>query len=187
MKRLIFSAVALFLLLASTTWSQQLSTRLTNKDVIDMAALGLSDDVIISKIRSAAAGETLQFDTSVNGLKELKAAKVSDDVIKVMINPSPARRPRRRRRRAHVQRPQPSSAGGRRLLEERQRLHPHRGTGDQSGQGRRQGRQHVHLRHAQRTLGRLSQRPAIQKRHQRPSARLLPLRPRRRQRLRLRL
>ena len=89
MRRLIFPAVFFVFLLASTTWSQQLSTRLTNKDVIDMVGLGLSDDVIISKIRSASAGGTLQFDTSVTGLKELKAAKVSDDVIKVMINPTP--------------------------------------------------------------------------------------------------
>ena len=89
MRRLIFPAVFLLLILSSTSWSQQLSARLTNKDVIDMAASGLSDDVIISKIRSASAGGTLQFDTSVNGLKELKAAKVSDDVIKVMINPAP--------------------------------------------------------------------------------------------------
>ena len=89
MRRLIFPVVFLVLLLASTLRSQQLSTRLTNKDVIDMVTLGLSDDVIISKIRSAGAGGTLQFDTSVTGLKELKAAKVSDDVIKVMINPTP--------------------------------------------------------------------------------------------------
>jgi hypothetical protein len=89
MKRLTSLLAALVLLLASTTWSQQLSKRITNKDVIDMAALGLSDDVIISKIRSASAGGTLQFDTSVDGLKELKLAKVSDEVIKVMINPAP--------------------------------------------------------------------------------------------------
>ena len=89
MRRLLFPAVFLVLLLASASWSQQLSTRLTNKDVIDMASAGLSDDIIISKIRSASAGGTPQFDTSVNGLKELKAAKVSDDVIKVMINPTP--------------------------------------------------------------------------------------------------
>jgi hypothetical protein len=62
---------------------------MTNREVIAMATLGLSDDVIIAKIRSASAGGTLQFDTSVDGLKELKAAKVSDDVIKVMINPTP--------------------------------------------------------------------------------------------------
>jgi hypothetical protein len=93
MKRRIALFAALFLLLASTTWSQQLGKRITNKDVIDMAGLGLSDDLIISKIRSAAAGGTLQFDTSVDGLKELKAAKVSDDVIKVMINPAPPAAP----------------------------------------------------------------------------------------------
>ena len=63
--------------------------RITNQDVIDMVGLGLSDDVIIAKIRAASAGETLHFDTSVKGLKELQAAKVSDDVIKVMINPAP--------------------------------------------------------------------------------------------------
>jgi hypothetical protein len=89
MRRHTFLATFLFLLLSSTTWSQQLSTRITNQDVIDMVGLGLSDDVIIAKIRSASAGGTLQFDTSVHGLKELKAAKVSDEVIKVMINPAP--------------------------------------------------------------------------------------------------
>jgi hypothetical protein len=90
MKQLTSLLAAVFLLLVSTTWSQSLGKRITNKDVIDMASLGLSDDVIIAKIRSASAGGTLQFDTSVDGLKELKAAKVSDEVIKVMINPAPA-------------------------------------------------------------------------------------------------
>jgi hypothetical protein len=94
MKRLTPLLAALFLLLASTTtWSQQLSKRITNKDVIDMAGLGLSDDVIIAKIRGGSAGGTLQFDTSVDGLKELKIAKVSDEVIKVMINPAPPAAP----------------------------------------------------------------------------------------------
>jgi hypothetical protein len=93
MKRLTSLLAALFLLLASTTWSQQLSKRITNKDVIDMTAVGLSDDLIIAKIRGAAAGGTLQFDTSVDALKELKAAKVSDEVIKVMINPAPSAAP----------------------------------------------------------------------------------------------
>src|SRR5580704_8694949 len=93
MRRQTFLATFLFLVLSSTTWSQQLSTRITNPDVIDMVGLGLSDDVIIAKIRAASAGGTLQFDTSVNGLKELKAAKVSDEVIKVMINPAPPAAP----------------------------------------------------------------------------------------------
>jgi hypothetical protein len=89
MKQLTSLLAALFLLLVSTAWSQPLGKRITNKDVIDMTILGLSDDVIIAKIRSASAGGTLQFDTSVDGLKELKIAKVSDEVIKVMINPAP--------------------------------------------------------------------------------------------------
>src|ERR1700757_1459550 len=93
MKRLTSLLAALFLLLVSTTWSQELSKRITNKDVIDMTAVGLSDDVIIAKIRGAAAGGTLQFDTSVDGLKELKAGKVSDEVLKVMINPAPPTTP----------------------------------------------------------------------------------------------
>jgi len=90
MKRSTSLLAALFLLLVSTTaWSQQLNKRITNQDVIDMAALGLSDDVIVAKIRGGSAGGTLQFDTSVDGLKGLKAGKVSDEVIKVMINPAP--------------------------------------------------------------------------------------------------
>src|ERR1700728_3444609 len=89
MKQLTSLLAALFLLLVSVTWSQPLGKRITNKDVIDMTTLGLSDDVIIAKIRSASGGGTLQFDTSVDGLKELKVAKVADEVIKVMINPTP--------------------------------------------------------------------------------------------------
>jgi hypothetical protein len=80
----------LSLLLACSGWAQQMSHRLSNQDIIDMAGLGLSDDVIITKIRSAGRPEDLSFDTSVAGLKALKAAKVSDAVIKVMINPAPA-------------------------------------------------------------------------------------------------
>jgi hypothetical protein len=93
MKRRTFLLAVLFLLIPSATWSQQLGKRMTDKDVIDMVGLGLSDDVIIAKIRAAAAGGTLQFDTSVDSLKELKAAKVSDEVIKVMINPAPPAAP----------------------------------------------------------------------------------------------
>jgi len=80
----------LSLLLACSGWAQQMSHRLNNQDIIDMTGLGLSDDVIITKIRSAGRPEDLSFDTSVAGLKALKAAKVSDAVIKVMINPAPA-------------------------------------------------------------------------------------------------
>ena len=66
--------------------------RLTNQDIISMVQMGLSEDVITAKIRGAGAADpgSLSFDTSVNGLKALKDAKVPDSVIKVMINPGPA-------------------------------------------------------------------------------------------------
>jgi hypothetical protein len=63
--------------------------RFTNEDVISMTKLGLTDDVIIAKIRAmSAAGDAISFDTGVEGLKNLKAAGVPDSVIKVMINPT---------------------------------------------------------------------------------------------------
>ena len=89
MRRQSILAAVVFVLFSSTAWSQQLSARITNQDVVDMVGIGLSDDVIIAKIRSASAGATLQFDTTVSGLKELKAARVPDEIIKVMINPAP--------------------------------------------------------------------------------------------------
>jgi hypothetical protein len=89
MTRLTFLATVLSLFLTSSLWSQELAHRITNNDIIEMTSMGLSDDVIIEKIHSAAAGENLKFDTSIAGLKELKGAKVSDPVIKVMINPIP--------------------------------------------------------------------------------------------------
>jgi hypothetical protein len=66
--------------------------RLTNQDIIAMAQAGLSDDVIVAKIRSASAAgaDAVSFDTSVGGLQALKAANVSDGVIKTMINPTPS-------------------------------------------------------------------------------------------------
>ena len=86
----VFFALVLFgCLLSSLASGQELSKRFTNQDVIDMTALGLSDDVIIAKILSVSASAGLKFDTSVEGLKTLKAAKVSDEVIKVMLNPAP--------------------------------------------------------------------------------------------------
>ena len=71
--------------------SAMLRHRFSNQDVIEMAKLGLSDDVIITKIRQAyeAGTDAVSFDTSVDGLKSLKAANVPDPVIKVMINPAP--------------------------------------------------------------------------------------------------
>jgi hypothetical protein len=69
----------------------KLRKRFSNQDVIEMAKAGLSDDVIITKIRQAydAGPDAVSFDTSVDGLKSLKGANVPDSVIKVMINPTP--------------------------------------------------------------------------------------------------
>jgi hypothetical protein len=81
------------LVLVCSMWGQTpsgLSRRLTNQDIINMVELGLSEDIIIAKIRSMAAAETdsVSFDTGVEGMKALKGAKVPDSVIKVMINPA---------------------------------------------------------------------------------------------------
>jgi hypothetical protein len=64
--------------------SPQPSKKLTNQDVIDMAALNLSEEVIVEKIRMTKATD---FDTSVAGMKLLKANNVPDSVIVVMIKP----------------------------------------------------------------------------------------------------
>jgi len=77
---------------ASAQDRPSLHNRLTNQDVISMVQLELSDDVIIAKIRAAAAkgADAVSFDTSADGLRALKAANVPDTVIKAMINPIPA-------------------------------------------------------------------------------------------------
>ena len=80
---------------AATAQNATLKHRFTNQDVIDMAKMGLSEDVIIAKIRAASAAEQdpLRLDTSVDGLRALKEANVPDSVIKVMINPTAAPAP----------------------------------------------------------------------------------------------
>jgi len=85
---------ALCLLAPSPAFGQQEASfqkRFTNQDIIDMAKLGLSEDVIIAKIRAATASnpESVRLDTSIEALGNLKAANVPDSVIKVMINPTP--------------------------------------------------------------------------------------------------
>jgi hypothetical protein len=78
------TAMVSVLLLAVAGLGQQLTHRMTNQDVIDMVSLGLSDDVVLDKIHATDATD---FDTSVAGLKTLKLGKVSDAVIRAMINP----------------------------------------------------------------------------------------------------
>src|SRR5437588_1212648 len=82
--RQIIACVVLLCVLSSYSISQVQQKPLSNADVIAMVSLGLSDDVIIEKIRSAPA---TNFDTGLDGLKVLKASKVSDAVLKAMISP----------------------------------------------------------------------------------------------------
>jgi len=71
--------------------SQDLSKRkLSNQDILDMVSLGLGDEVILEKIKSAPETD---FATDLESLKALKAAKVSDPVIRAMINPKAAAAP----------------------------------------------------------------------------------------------
>jgi hypothetical protein len=70
---------------------QEVSKRkLANQDILDMASLGLGDDVILEKIRTAPETD---FATDLESLKALKAAHVSDPVIRAMINPKAAAAP----------------------------------------------------------------------------------------------
>jgi hypothetical protein len=91
--RLLVASLLLLWLSGGLGFCQNPNKRLTNKDIIDMTGLGLSDDVIIAKVRSVSGADGLAFDTSVDGLKALKAANVSDAVIKVMLNPAPPQAP----------------------------------------------------------------------------------------------
>jgi hypothetical protein len=76
-------AVMISCVYAPVLLAQHLTARLNNQDVIDMVSLGLSDDLIIDKIHATSVTD---FDTSVSGLRALKAAKVPDTVIRAMIN-----------------------------------------------------------------------------------------------------
>lgn len=91
MRKLACLAAIVFVIFVSSARSQDPGKRLTNQDIIAMVKLGISDDVIIAKIRATgSAGEgAAAFDTSVDGLKALKDGNVTDAVIKVMINPAP--------------------------------------------------------------------------------------------------
>ena len=56
-----------------------------------MVNSGISEDVILTKIRATSAEGigAASFDTSVEGLKQLKAANVPDAIVKAMIDPNP--------------------------------------------------------------------------------------------------
>lgn len=60
---------------------QQQQETLTNQSIIDMAQLGISQDVMLAKIKNSKAS----FDTSAAALQALKKAGVSDVVIMAMV------------------------------------------------------------------------------------------------------
>jgi hypothetical protein len=88
MSYLRFSSIAFFCFLCvSLCLGQQPAAQMTNADVTELVGMGLSNEVVVAKINTA---EATAFDTSIAGLKALKAAKVSDTVIGAMINSHPA-------------------------------------------------------------------------------------------------
>lgn len=61
--------------------AQEPAAKLNNKDVSDLSKAGLTSQIIVAKIKSAAT----EFDTSPAALQELKAAGVPDEVILAMV------------------------------------------------------------------------------------------------------
>jgi len=80
-------ALLLTAALALAQQTQQNEAPLTNKDVVQMVSIGLSEGVIVDKIRAARA---TNFDISVDALKSLKDAKVPDAVMQAMIQATSA-------------------------------------------------------------------------------------------------
>lgn len=90
MRRKIVATIIYACLLSTIAFSQETNSSskpLTNQDVIQMISLGFSDEVIIEKIHITS---NITFDTSIDGLKALKEANVTDAVIKAMLMPHPA-------------------------------------------------------------------------------------------------
>src|SRR5262245_27178548 len=78
---LVLAVAALTLLSATSLTAQDV---LTNDSVISMKKAGLSDSLILAKIRSSAS----KFDTSTKGLIALKNAGISDPIIEAMVGHS---------------------------------------------------------------------------------------------------
>src|SRR6267142_5466528 len=78
---LVLAVAALALLSATSIRAQDV---LTNDSVISMKKAGLSDSLILTKIRSSAT----KFDTSTKGLVALKNAGLSDQIIEAMVSHS---------------------------------------------------------------------------------------------------
>ena len=81
---MLISLLAFPLAFPSTTREQEPANSLValkNKDVVDMLSAGLTPEIVIAKINATHC----DFDTSPDALKNLKTAKVPDEVILAMI------------------------------------------------------------------------------------------------------
>jgi hypothetical protein len=76
----------LIMILSTMLCQSQSNQAMTNQDVTAMVSAGFSDELIVDKIHAAG---TTNFDISVEALKVLQAAQVSDTVMRAMINPKP--------------------------------------------------------------------------------------------------
>jgi hypothetical protein len=87
-----FSLVSVLKVSAQAALPRARSAALTNQDILDILKMGLTQEVVIAKIK----GSSSNFDTSAKGLQELKAAGVSEAVILAMVQaevPLPSVRP----------------------------------------------------------------------------------------------
>ena len=87
LNHLLTRAAALLLavvLLAGSQLAAANEKPLTNDDIVTMVQAGLSQDIVIEKIRSSKNA----FDTSPDALVTLKKAGVGGDIIRFMVNPS---------------------------------------------------------------------------------------------------
>lgn len=82
MKLLTALRYSLALLFAAATFGLSAQSILTNKDLIQMAQLGMGDAIILSQIESSSN----KFDVSTPGLLELKKSGLSDMVIAKVIS-----------------------------------------------------------------------------------------------------
>ncbi len=78
MKKTLF--IATMFILSFNTFAQD--EKLNNQSVIDMFNIGLSEDIIVSKINSS----TCEFNTDISQLKFLKESGISDAILKAMIS-----------------------------------------------------------------------------------------------------
>ncbi len=81
----------LVVLMLATAWMASAAETLNNGSIVELQSLNMGDGVIIEKIKTSQC----DFDTSITGLKALKAAGVSGPVIQAMMaksssSPAPA-------------------------------------------------------------------------------------------------